>query len=118
MKPIVMATVGDDFEPYRRRFDALGLSLRARAPGRGWARPRYLSPPDLDDNQITAVSIPGAMTQSHLNWIDVAQTGARLGIVAPDGRDGMPAHARQFVEAGILFVFDPGQGLLMFFAMS
>ena len=37
-----------------------------------------------------------------------------LGIVSPDGRDGMLEHARQFAEAGIPFVFDPGQGLPMF----
>ena len=37
-----------------------------------------------------------------------------LGIVAPDGRDGMLQHAREFHEAGIPFVFDPGQGLPMF----
>jgi adenosine kinase len=37
-----------------------------------------------------------------------------LGIVAPDGREGMLQHAREFHEAGIPFVFDPGQGLPMF----
>ncbi|HNA31308.1 MAG TPA: PfkB family carbohydrate kinase, partial [Thiobacillaceae bacterium] len=37
-----------------------------------------------------------------------------LGIVAPDGRQGMLDHARQFHEAGIPFIFDPGQGLPMF----
>jgi adenosine kinase len=37
-----------------------------------------------------------------------------LGTVSPDGRDGMLLHARQFAEAGIPFLFDPGQGLPMF----
>jgi adenosine kinase len=37
-----------------------------------------------------------------------------LGIVAPDGREGMLNHAREFSEAGIPFIFDPGQGLPMF----
>jgi len=40
--------------------------------------------------------------------------GVKLGIVAPDGRDGMLQHAEQFAEAGIPFIFDPGQGLPMF----
>jgi adenosine kinase len=43
---------------------------------------------------------------------DVA--GATLGIIAPDGRQGMIDHAAQFVAAGIPFIFDPGQGLPMF----
>ena len=44
----------------------------------------------------------------------MAKTGVKLGIIAPDGRDGMISHARQFADAGIPFVFDPGQGLPMF----
>ncbi len=53
------------------------------------------------------------MNHSHHNAVTDAQ-GVTLGIVAPDGRDGMLGHARQFAEAGIPFVFDPGQGLPMF----
>jgi adenosine kinase len=67
---------------------------------------------DLDDNQITAFH-PGAMTQSHRNKVTDAKD-VSLGIVSPDGRDGMLQHAREFRAAGIPFVFDPGQGLPMF----
>jgi adenosine kinase len=37
-----------------------------------------------------------------------------LGIVAPDGRDGMWSHVQQFANADIPFIFDPGQGLPLF----
>ncbi len=67
---------------------------------------------DLDDNQITAFH-PGAMNQSHLNQVSSAQ-GVQLGIVSPDGRQGMLEHADQFAVAGIPYMFDPGQGLPMF----
>jgi len=67
---------------------------------------------DLDDNQITAFH-PGAMQHSHANKVSEARDIA-LGIVAPDGRDGMIQHAAQFAAAGIPFIFDPGQGLPMF----
>jgi adenosine kinase len=67
---------------------------------------------DLDDNQIWAFH-PGAMQLSHQNSVsDARHIG--IGIVAPDGRDGMIAHAAQFAAAGIPFIFDPGQGLPMF----
>ncbi|MCB2041667.1 MAG: carbohydrate kinase family protein, partial [Rhodoferax sp.] len=36
------------------------------------------------------------------------------GIIAPDGRDAMVQHAEQFSEAGIPFIFDPGQHLPRF----
>jgi adenosine kinase len=53
------------------------------------------------------------MNFSHQNHIADAK-GIKLGIVAPDGRDGMLQHAREFHEAGVPFIFDPGQGLPMF----
>ncbi len=39
---------------------------------------------------------------------------SRIGMISPDGRQGMIDHAAQFAAAGIPFVFDPGQGLPMF----
>ena len=69
---------------------------------------------DLDDNQIWAFH-PGAMQQSHVNEVaQAAERGIKVGIVAPDGREGMVRHAEQFAAAGIPFIFDPGQGLPMF----
>jgi adenosine kinase len=67
---------------------------------------------DLDDNQITAFH-PGAMSYSHLNRVSDAKD-VSLGIIAPDGRQGMVDHAGQFHETGTPFIFDPGQGIPMF----
>lgn len=53
------------------------------------------------------------MTFSHLNKVEHAKD-VGLGIVAPDGREGMMQHARDFAAAGVPFIFDPGQGLPMF----
>ncbi|MEE9426296.1 MAG: carbohydrate kinase family protein, partial [Methylococcales bacterium] len=63
-------------------------------------------------NQITAFH-PGAMSFSHQNSIPVDK-GVELGTVSPDGKDGMILHAKQFADAGIPFIFDPGQGMPMF----
>ena len=67
---------------------------------------------DENDNQITAFH-PGAMNSAHVNNIAVTSDIA-LGVIAPDGREGMLRHAEQFAAAGIPFLFDPGQGLPMF----
>src|SRR5665648_485318 len=56
---------------------------------------------------------PGAMGYSHLNEID-GNGGLDLGMVSPDGRQGMIDHARQFAEANVPFIFDPGQGMTLF----
>lgn len=111
-EPLIMATVGDDAAPYLDRLDRLGLPRThvTQVPGSFTAQAFITT--DLDDNQITAFH-PGAMVHSHVNTIGQTQ-GVTLGIVAPDGRDGMLEHSRQFADAGIPFIFDPGQGLPMF----
>jgi len=111
-QPVIMATVGDDFGPYASRLARLGLeSTHVRQISDTFTAQAFITT-DLDDNQITAFH-PGAMNYSHENSVTDAQ-GIKLGIIAPDGRDGMLDHAHQFHEAGIPFVFDPGQGLPMF----
>ena len=55
----------------------------------------------------------GAMSHSHLNRVADAD-GVRLGIVSPDGKQGMVDHANDMARLGIGYVFDPGQGLPMF----
>ncbi len=111
-KPLIMAAVGDDCDPYMARLKQLGMDAThvRKVPGSFTAQAFITT--DLDDNQITAFH-PGAMNFSHENRIGDARD-VTLGIVAPDGRDGMLQHARQFHEQGIPFIFDPGQGLPMF----
>ncbi|HYH40566.1 MAG TPA: carbohydrate kinase family protein [Burkholderiales bacterium] len=111
-EPLIMATVGDDYAPYAERLEKLDISQRHIRRVAGSYTAQAFITTDLDDNQITAFH-PGAMNHSHQNSVREA-AGARLGIVAPDGRDGMLQHAREFEEAGIPFIFDPGQGLPMF----
>ncbi len=110
--PWPMATIGSDASDYLQRFDALGISRTyIRQVDESYTAQAFITT-DLDDNQITAFH-PGAMSHSHLNEVP-ADGSVKLGIVAPDGREGMLAHAAQFAERNIPFVFDPGQGLPMF----
>ena len=107
-----MGTVGQDFGPYADWMDECGVDRRHVTTVDGTYTAQAFITTDLDDNQITAFH-PGAMGEAHLNRVADAQ-GVTLGIVSPDGRDGMIEHARQFAESDIPFVFDPGQGLPMF----
>jgi adenosine kinase len=109
---LVMATVGHDFDPYEAWLLQRGIALtHVKRVAMAFTAQAYITT-DLDDNQITAFH-PGAMNHSHENRVGDA-AGIRLGIVAPDGRQGMIEHAAQFAAAGIPFIFDPGQGLPMF----
>jgi adenosine kinase len=109
---LIMATVGHDFAPYAEWLERSGLpQTHVRVVADQFTAQAYITT-DLENNQITAFH-PGAMNYSHLNKV-TDSTGIKLGIVAPDGRQGMLEHAEQFAAAGIPFVFDPGQGLPMF----
>ncbi|MGE5094487.1 MAG: carbohydrate kinase family protein [Betaproteobacteria bacterium] len=110
--PTIMATVGHDFAPYGQRLAQLGLrATHVREVPDQFTAQAFITT-DMDDNQITAFH-PGAMSFAHLNRVDDAP-GAKLGIVSPDGRQGMIEHCRDFAAQGIPYVFDPGQGLPMF----
>jgi adenosine kinase len=107
----MMATVGHDFGPYEHWLGERGIALtHVRVVQEEFTAQAFITT-DLDNNQITAFH-PGAMNHSHLNRVPAS--GVRLGLVAPDGRQGMLDHAAQFAAAGIPFIFDPGQGLPMF----
>ena len=111
-EPVVMATLGDDGGAYLERFRDQGIAAEGVSvvPGTYTAQAFIIT--DLDDNQITAFH-PGAMNESHRNRVgDVADIA--LGIVAPDGREGMRSHLAQFAKARIPVIFDPGQGLPLF----
>jgi adenosine kinase len=111
-KPLPMATVGTDFAEYRNWFEKNGIPTQHVIVKAGSYTGQAFITTDLDDNQITAFH-PGAMGFAHENKVTDA-TDVSIGIISPDGRDGMIEHARQFVEAGIPFIFDPGQAMPMF----
>jgi adenosine kinase len=110
--PLPMGAVGTDFDTYAKWMDEQGINRDYVTVIDDTFTAQAFITTDMDDNQITAFH-PGAMDYSHNNSIlDV--TDPAIGIVAPDGKEGMIQHAREFVSAGIPFIFDPGQGLPMF----
>ena len=111
-KPLPMATVGEDFGAYSEWLQSHHIPLtHVKVIEKSYTAQAYITT-DVDDNQITAFH-PGAMGSSHENAIADAK-GVTIGIVSPDGRDGMLQHAAQFAAARIPFIFDPGQGMPMF----
>ena len=110
--PLPMATVGQDFAPYADWLRQKGIRQdHIRVLGDVFTAQAFITT-DLDANQITAFH-PGAMNFSERNKISDAR-GVKVGMVSPDGRTGMIEHAKQFADAGIPFIFDPGQGMPMF----
>jgi adenosine kinase len=110
--PVIMATLGHDGATYRERIERLGMPLEGVRTIDDTFTAQAFIITDLDDNQITAFH-PGAMNESHRNRVaDVRDIV--LGIVAPDGKQGMREHLADLARAGIPALFDPGQGLPLF----
>ena len=110
--PMPMATVGQDFGPYREHFQQQGIPLDHVKEIEDLYTAQAFITTDLDDNQITAFH-PGAMMRSYENHVkDVQDVG--FGIVGPDGYEAMLQNSREFAEAGIPFIFDPGQAMPLY----
>jgi adenosine kinase len=111
---VVLAAIGHDGSPCVERLASQGIDTSPIVRCEDLFTAQAFITTDLSDNQITAFH-PGAMAEAHrVSATDAASRGAVWGIVAPNGRDAMLAHAREFSQAGVPWLFDPGQGLPMF----
>ena len=112
-KGLPMGTVGRDFSNYEAWLDRCGIDRRyVKVLDHAFTAQAFITT-DLDDNQITAFH-PGAMDFSHLNEEPTSDDEITIGIVSPDGRQGMLQNAERFCSGGTPFIFDPGQGTPMF----
>jgi adenosine kinase len=111
--PLVMATVGEDIDPYLYRLQRLGIDSAhlKRIPGQFTAQAFITT--DLDDNQITAFH-PGAMDRAHEAPVEAVREPFSWAIVSPNGKQGMIQNARALKARGVRTVIDPGQGIPIF----
>jgi len=111
-EPMPVATVGQDFAPYRAHLEKFGIRLDGVRQFDDQFTPQCFITTDLDNNQITAFH-PGAMSSAQENHVrDIADCA--FGIVAPDGREAMLQHVDEFAARGVPFIFDPGQAMPLF----
>lgn len=109
--PVPVGTVGADAADYIVYMQQLGIDTSRVRVLADMFTPQCFITTDLDNNQIASFH-PGAMTRSAEN--DLSGCKAAWGIVAPDAKDGMFAHARRMHAQGIPFIFDLGQAMPLF----
>jgi adenosine kinase len=112
----LVGSVGHDAKDYLKRLASYGIDLASVAElGDCYSAQAFITT-DTEANQITAFH-PGAMNFAHqldLGPMFAECSAGAWGIVAPNGKQAMQAHAAAFAQAGLPFIFDPGQGLPMF----
>ncbi|HEX7386018.1 MAG TPA: carbohydrate kinase family protein [Castellaniella sp.] len=109
--PVPVGTVGQDADDYLQRMRDMGIDTRMIRVLADAYTPQCYITTDQDGNQIASFH-PGAMLRSAEN--DLTGQKAAWGIVSPDSKDGMFAHAERLHAAGIPFVFDLGQAMPLF----
>ncbi len=109
--PVPVGTVGADAADYIVYMQQLGIDTSMIRVLPDMFTPQCFITTDLDNNQIASFH-PGAMMHSADN--DLSGRAAAWGIVAPDAKDGMFAHARRMHAQGIPFIFDLGQAMPLF----
>lgn len=110
-KPVPVATIGDDAAGYLEHFKKLGIDVSMMRVMPNTLTAQCFITTDQDDNQISAFH-PGAMERSADN--DLTGQQAAWGIVAPDSKAGMMAHAKRLHAQGTPFIFDLGQAMPLF----
>lgn len=111
--PIMLATVGSDFGAYADWMDDHGLR-------RDWLlqlddvfTAQCFITTDLAHNQISSFH-PGAMERSHEARLDSVHEDYSVGIVSPNGKQGMVDYAKGLKAQGKKCVIDPGQAMGLF----
>lgn len=110
--PVPVGTVGQDAAEYLQYMQALHIDTRMiKVLPDTYTAQCYITT-DQVNNQIASFH-PGAMLRSAENEIS-ATNNATWGIVAPDSKDAMFAHAKRLKALGVPFVFDLGQAMPLF----
>jgi adenosine kinase len=109
-KPVILATAGKDFGPYREWLTSLDLPLDGiKEIPEEFTAGAYITT-DLSDNQITGFN-PGAMKHRSEYRFDCVDPAAALAIVAPGSLEDMLAYTRAYKARGVSYIFDPGQSI-------
>ena len=109
-QPFIVATSGDDFLGYEKWLSRNGLSTQWIKPISGVLTAGAYITTDLDDNQITAFN-PGAMAhESDLPPLNGPADDAVV-LIGPGNKTDMTSFAQRARDAGVPFLFDPGQSL-------
>jgi len=109
-KPVILATAGRDFGPYRDWLVRLGLPLNGiKEIPEEFTAGAYITT-DLADNQITGFN-PGAMKLPSGYQFDGLNPEADLAIVAPGSLEDMLVYSRAYKARGVRYIFDPGQSI-------
>lgn len=113
LRPVLVATVGDDFGDYRAWLEGHGVDTGSVRDFSDLHTARFHCTTDADQNQIASF-YPGAMAAAR--DIDLESVAGRVGgidtvVVSPNDPEAMLRHTREANDLGLEVVADPSQQL-------
>lgn len=108
-RPLLMATVGEDFDEYRAWLVSKGIdtSLVRVIPGKYTAS--FFANTDLSNSQIASFYTGAMADASTLSLYDLQHVTADLVVISPNDPAAMVKYARECQELGIRYLYDPSQ---------
>lgn len=108
--PVVLATIGRDFQRYFDRLKQTGIPLEGiRIIEEEFTAGAYITT-DKSDNQITGFN-PGAMKYPSDFQFSGAGFEDAIGLIAPGNLTDMAEYAGRYRKEGVRYICDPGQSL-------
>lgn len=111
-RPLMVGTVGEDFEDYRNWLESKGVDTRfARViPGKFTAS--FFVNTDLANNQIASFYTGAMAHAAEISLSELSDHHPELVVISPNDPTAMDVYAAQSKELGIPYLYDPGQQIV------
>lgn len=111
-RPKIMATVGEDFEEYRRWLNLHFIDTSAIIEIPDEFTASFFVSTDKDQNQIASF-YTGAMAYAHqLSFKDQVNGGIECAVISPNDPRAMVQYVAECKELGIAYIYDPSQQII------
>ena len=107
--PLLVGTVGEDFEDYRAWLESKGVDTRYVRVIPGKYTASFFANTDLDNNQIASFYTGAMANASEISISELLPENPSLVVISPNDPTAMAQYARQSRELGIPYLYDPSQ---------
>ncbi len=110
-RPTILATVGEDFEPYREWLEQHGVDTSAVRVIPGEHTASFFGVSDLQQSQLGVFYIGAMLHARELSLMDLPYR-PDLVVISPDDVEAMRRRVEECQALGIAYFYDPGQQIV------
>jgi len=110
-RPCLLATVGEDFEEYRKWLEDKGIDTGCTQVIPGLYTASFFVNTDLENNQIASF-YPGAMAHAAEVSLRGFKEKPDLVVISPNDPAAMSKYIKECIELGFPYLYDPSQQIV------